>query len=194
VFHGYWTRVCKPVFIADPLGNRAWGFEPGNGTRFAELRQISTKNQMSRGSIKGIFMSQTSLFRRKKILVVEDQADLLELLRLRFKEEGFATATATDGVEAVRKARSLLPDLILLDVMLPELDGFAVCELLQKDASTKNIPIIMVSGLSGQMPRCAGIEAGATDFVTKPVTPANLVVRVRQVFEQRAAAEVAVPA
>ena len=139
-------------------------------------------------------MSQTNLFRRKKVLVVEDQIELLEMLRLQFREEGFATATATDGLEAVRKARSLLPDLILLDVMLPELDGFAVCELLRQDPATQNSPIIMVSGLSGQLPRCAGIEAGATDFVTKPVTPADLVVRVRQIFEQRAAAEVAVPA
>ncbi len=139
-------------------------------------------------------MSQTSLFRRKKILVVEDHLELLELLRLQFKEEGFATATATDGVEAVRKARSLVPDLILLDVMLPELDGFAVCELLRRDSSTRHIPIIMVSGLSGQLSRCAGIEAGANDFVTKPVTPGDLVVRVRQIFEQRAAAEACVPA
>lgn len=139
-------------------------------------------------------MNQTSMFRRKKVLLVEDQTELLELLRVRFKEEGFATATATNGVEAVRKARAVGPDLILLDVMLPELDGFAVCELLRKDAATRNIPIIMVSGLSGQLPRCAGIEAGATEFVTKPVTAQTLVARVRQIFEQRAAAEAAVPA
>jgi DNA-binding response OmpR family regulator len=129
-------------------------------------------------------MSQTSLFRRKKILVVEDHTELLSLLRAQFKDEGFATATATDGVEAVRKARALVPDLILLDVMLPGLDGFA----------THHIPIIMVSGLSGQIPRATGLEAGATEFVTKPVTPSDLVQRVRQIFEQRAAAEVAVPA
>jgi DNA-binding response OmpR family regulator len=139
-------------------------------------------------------MSQTSLFRRKKILVVEDHTELLSLLRAQFKDEGFATATATDGVEAVRKARALVPDLILLDVMLPGLDGFAVCELLRKDRTTHHIPIIMVSGLSGQIPRATGLEAGATEFVTKPVTPSDLVQRVRQIFEQRAAAEVAVPA
>src|ERR1041385_4934803 len=67
-------------------------------------------------------MSQTSFLKRKKILVVEDHPDLLELMRLEFKEKGFAIATATNGVDAIRKARSLLPDLILLDVMLPELD------------------------------------------------------------------------
>jgi Response regulators consisting of a CheY-like receiver domain and a winged-helix DNA-binding domain len=139
-------------------------------------------------------MSQTTMWKRKKVLLVEDQTDLLELLRVQFKEEGFATATAADGVEAVRKARALAPDLIVLDVMLPRLDGFAVCELLRKDAATKHIPIIMVSGLTGQLPRCAGIEAGATDFVTKPVTPQTLVARVRQIFEQQAVAEGAVPA
>ncbi|HYG21805.1 MAG TPA: response regulator [Verrucomicrobiae bacterium] len=139
-------------------------------------------------------MNQTSLFRRKKVLLVEDQVELLELLRIHFKEEGFATATAVDGLEAVRKARSIQPDLIVLDVILPELDGFAVCELLKKHEGTRSIPIIMVSGLSGQLPRCAGIEAGATDFVAKPVTPAHLVSRVRQIFEQQAAAEAAVPA
>lgn len=139
-------------------------------------------------------MNQTTLFRRKKVLVVEDHAELLELLRLQFKEEGFAIATATDGVEAVRKARTHHPDLILLDVMLPELDGFAVCEILRKDANTKDIPIIMVSGLTGQLPRCAGFEVGATDFVTKPITPAALVAKVRQLFEQRLALEVCLPA
>jgi DNA-binding response OmpR family regulator len=139
-------------------------------------------------------MSQTSLFRRKKVLIVEDQPELLELLRLHFKQEGFSVATATDGLEAVRKARAHVPDFILLDVMLPELDGFAVCELLQKNPNTKHIPVLMMSGLSGQLPRCAGIEAGAIDFVTKPVTPAYLISRVRQVFEQQAATQEAVHA
>ena len=125
-------------------------------------------------------MSQTSFFRKKKVLVVEDQVDMLELLKLHFKEEGFAIATATNGLDAVRKTRSLLPDLVLLDVMLPELDGFAVCELLRKDPSTASIPIIMVTGLPGQLTRCAGFESGATDFVTKPVSPADLVSKVKE--------------
>jgi DNA-binding response OmpR family regulator len=138
-------------------------------------------------------MIQTSLLRRKKILVVEDHTDLLELFRLQFKEEGFAIATATNGVDAVRKARSLLPDLILLDVVLPELDGFAVCELLRRDAATCAIPIIMVTGLAGQLPRCAGIESGATDFVTKPVSPEELITRVRQVLEKNSAVPATLP-
>jgi two-component system alkaline phosphatase synthesis response regulator PhoP len=130
-------------------------------------------------------MSQTSFLRKKRILVVEDHEELLEILRLQFKEEGFAVATATNGVDAIRKARSLMPDLIVLDVMLPELDGFAVCEILRKDSATSSVPIIMLTGLSGQLTRCAGIESGATDFVTKPVSPAYLVSRAKEVLLQR---------
>lgn len=133
-------------------------------------------------------MSQTSFSKRKKILVVEDEADFLELLRVYFKEEGFAIATAKNGVDAIRKARSLLPDLILLDVMLPELDGFAVCEILRKDAATASIPVIMVTGLCGQLSRCAGIESGATDFVTKPTTPQEIVSKVKDMLLLRSAA------
>src|SRR5262245_59671778 len=116
-------------------------------------------------------MSQTSFLKRKKILVVEDHPDLLELLRSEFKEKGFAIATATNGVEAMCKARSLLPDLILLDVMLPELDGFAVCEILRKDPATATTPILMLTGLPGQLSRCAGMESGATEFLRKPIKP-----------------------
>jgi DNA-binding response OmpR family regulator len=139
-------------------------------------------------------MSQTSFLKRKKILVVEDEADFLGLLRLRFKEEGFAIATATNGIDAVKKARSLSPDLILLDVMLPELDGFAVCEILRNDAATASIPIIMVTGLAGQMSRCAGIDSGATDFVTKPTTPDEIVSKVKERLQQRDAASESVSA
>jgi DNA-binding response OmpR family regulator len=133
-------------------------------------------------------MSQTSLLRRKKILVVEDEAEFLKLLRLRFKEEGFAIATATNGIDAVKKARSLMPDLILLDVMLPELDGFAVCEILRNDSATASIPIIMVTGLAGQMSRCAGIDSGATDFVTKPTTPEQIVSKVKERLQKQGVA------
>jgi two-component system alkaline phosphatase synthesis response regulator PhoP len=139
-------------------------------------------------------MSQTSILKRRKILVVEDEPDFLELLRLHFKDEGFAIATAKNGVDAVRKARSLLPDLILLDVMLPELDGFAVCEILKRDAATATIPVIMVTGLCGQLSRCAGIDSGATEFVTKPTSPEHIVSKVKEALLQRATTGETVPA
>ena len=138
-------------------------------------------------------MSQTSILKKRKILLVEDEADFLELLRLRFKEEGFAIATANNGLDAVKKARSLSPDLILLDVMLPELDGFAVCEILRKDAATASIPIVMVTGLCGQLTRCAGIESGATDFVTKPTSTDEIVSKAREMLDRRAAVSASSP-
>jgi DNA-binding response OmpR family regulator len=133
-------------------------------------------------------MSQTSILKRKKILLVEDDEDFLELMRSRFKEEGYAIATATNGLDAVKKARSLMPDMILLDVMLPELDGFAVCEILRKDPSTASIPVVMVTGLAGHLTRCAGIDSGATDYVTKPATPDEIVSKVKETLQQHSAA------
>ena len=117
-------------------------------------------------------------FMRKKILVVEDDTDLLEIMRLSLKGAGYSIATATNGIEALKKARTLSPDLILLDLVLPELDGFAVCETLRRDRATAEVPIIVVTGLSSEFTRLAGLESGATDYVTKPVSPMALVSKI----------------
>jgi DNA-binding response OmpR family regulator len=115
---------------------------------------------------------------QKKVLVVEDDHDLVELLCFNLKKAGFATGTASDGVEALKKARSLLPDLIILDLMLPELDGFAVCEILRRDPATAGVPIIMLTALSSQLAKMAGFESGANDYVTKPFRIEDLISRV----------------
>ena len=115
---------------------------------------------------------------RKKILVVEDDADLVELLRFNLKKAGFAVGTAIDGIEALKKARSLLPDLILLDLMLPELDGLAVCEVLRRGPTTASVPVIMLTAMSSQLARLTGLEAGANDYVTKPFNFKDLLSRV----------------
>ncbi|MCX6922339.1 MAG: response regulator [Verrucomicrobia bacterium] len=104
----------------------------------------------------------------KKILVVEDDLDMVELLRFNLKTEGYALGTAADGVEAVKKARSMRPDLILLDLMLPDLDGFAVCDILRRDPKTASIPIIMLTAMSSQLSRFNGLDAGANAYITKP--------------------------
>jgi two-component system alkaline phosphatase synthesis response regulator PhoP len=119
---------------------------------------------------------------RKKILVVEDDAELLELLRLSFKNAGFSIATANNGIEALKKARSITPDAILLDLVLPELDGFAVCETLRRDPVTAEIPIVVVTGLSSELSRLAVLESGADDYVSKPISPRELVSKIRHVF------------
>jgi len=122
---------------------------------------------------------------RKKILIVEDNSDLLAVLRLSLKQAGFAVATATDGIEALKKARSISPDLILLDLVLPELDGFAVCETLRKDAATAAVPVIVLTGLTSEFTRYAGMESGASDYVTKPISPAELVSKIKHWLRRR---------
>ena len=110
----------------------------------------------------------------KKILVVEDDIDMVELLRFDLKKEGFALGTAANGIEALKKARSIRPDLILLDLMLPELDGFAVCELLRRDPKTASIPIIILTAMSSQLSRFSGLDAGANAYFTKPFSHKHL--------------------
>ena len=100
--------------------------------------------------------------------MVEDDTDQVELLTFNLKRAGFAIGTATDGIQAIKKARSLQPDLILLDVMLPEMDGYAVCETLRRDSRTASIPVIMVTAVSSTLASFAGREAGANEYVTKP--------------------------
>lgn len=121
---------------------------------------------------------------RKKILVVDDDAELVELVSFNLKQAGFAIGTATDGVEAIKKARSLAPDLIVLDVMMPELDGFAVCEILRRDTATASIPIMMLTALSSELGRMAGLGSGATDFITKPFSPRLLIARIQELLSK----------
>ena len=127
---------------------------------------------------------------RKKILVVDDDADLVELLRFNLKQAGFSIGTALNGVEALKKARSILPDLIVLDLMMPELDGFAVCEILRRDKTTASIPIIMLTALSSELGRLAGFECGATVYMTKPFSPRAVVTKIEDLLNQVAIAHI----
>ncbi len=114
----------------------------------------------------------------RRILVVEDDPDLLELLAFNLRRAGFMVGTAMDGVTAVKKARSLSPQLILLDLMLPELDGYAVCEILRRDPATASVPIILLTAVASQLARINGLAAGATDYVTKPFRNEDLLARI----------------
>jgi DNA-binding response OmpR family regulator len=120
---------------------------------------------------------------RKKLLIVEDNTELLELMRLGLKQAGFSISTATNGLDALKKARSLTPDLIVLDLILPELDGFAVCEALKRSPDTSAIPIILLTGLSSEFTRYAGIESGADEYVTKPISPEQLVPKIKLMLQ-----------
>ncbi len=123
----------------------------------------------------------------KKILVVEDEPEFIELLEYNLKREGFSVGTARDGIEAIKKARSLRPDLILLDLLLPELNGLAVCETLRRNPDTAAVPVIVVSALSTQFTKLAGLEAGAVDYITKPFSFRELIARVKRALCMQAA-------
>jgi DNA-binding response OmpR family regulator len=116
---------------------------------------------------------------KKRILVVEDDAELRELLRMNFRAAGFSVATAGNGIDALTKTRSVCPDLVLLDLVLPELDGFAVCESLRRAQGMDSVPIIVLTGLSSELARLAVLESGANDYVMKPAAPSELVTKMR---------------
>lgn len=122
---------------------------------------------------------------KQTILIVDDEPDLVELIGYHLRASGFKTLTAFDGSEALNQARSHLPDLILLDLMLPELDGLSVCELLHRLPSTRQIPIIIVSAWKNEQSRLLGLELGAEDYISKPFSPRELVLRVQKVLHRR---------
>jgi two-component system phosphate regulon response regulator PhoB len=121
---------------------------------------------------------------KPRILVVDDEPDVLDLVTYNLTQAGFQTETAVDGAQALRKARTIAPDLILLDLMLPEIDGLEVCKLLRRDAKTSAIPIIMLTARASEIDRIVGLELGATDYVPKPFSPRELVLRVKKRLEQ----------
>jgi DNA-binding response OmpR family regulator len=120
-----------------------------------------------------------------KILVVDDEPDALELIGFNLKNAGFEVISADDGAEALKRARESVPDLILLDVMLPEMDGLEVCKGLRRDPATSAIPIIMLTAKAAEIDRVLGLELGADDYVTKPFSPRELVLRVKNLLRRR---------
>lgn len=120
-----------------------------------------------------------------KILVVDDEPDALELIGFNLRNAGYEVVTADDGQEALRRARESLPDLVLLDVMLPEIDGLEVCKSLRRDAATRRIPIIMLTARAAEIDRVLGLELGADDYVTKPFSPRELVLRIKNLLGRK---------
>jgi two-component system phosphate regulon response regulator PhoB len=122
---------------------------------------------------------------KPKILVVDDEPDAVELVEFNLKGAGFDVVTAGNGEEALKKARSFAPDLILLDLMLPEVDGLEVCKILRRDPATSAVPIIMLTAKAAELDRVLGLELGADDYVTKPFSPRELVLRVKNLLRRR---------
>ena len=114
-----------------------------------------------------------------RILVVDDVEANVRLLEAKLTAEYYEVSTASDGPTALAMAAEMLPDIILLDVMMPGMDGFEVCKRLKDDALTRHIPVVLVTALDGRADRVAGLEAGADDFLTKPIDDVMLFARVR---------------
>lgn len=119
-----------------------------------------------------------------RILIIEDERTLVQTLSWYFTREGYETTVAHDGLEGLRKAQSLLPDLILLDVMLPSMDGLAICKELRTGERTRDIPIIMITAKSEEADQIEGFAKGADDYVTKPFNNKILLQRVKALLRR----------
>jgi DNA-binding response OmpR family regulator len=119
-----------------------------------------------------------------RVLVVEDERDVADLIRYNLTKEGYDVVVAPTGSDALKQAREVHPDLVLLDIMVPQLNGWEVCRRLKQDVATKNIPVIMVTGRVEEGDKVLGFELGADDYVTKPFSPREVVARVRAVLRR----------
>ena len=120
-------------------------------------------------------------FDRRRILVVDDEERMVRFIRLNLEHDGFQVSEAFNGKEAIQKIRDVTPDLILLDVMMPDLDGFEVLETVRE---VSNVPVIMLTAKGEEDDRVRGLELGADDYVTKPFSPRELVSRVKAVLRR----------
>jgi two-component system alkaline phosphatase synthesis response regulator PhoP len=127
--------------------------------------------------------------RAGKVLVVEDEADVAEMLRYNLGKEGYDVRLAATGTDALRQAREMRPDVILLDIMVPQLNGWEICRCLKQDRDTHAIPVVMVTGRVEEGDKVLGFEMGADDYVTKPFSPRELVARVRAVARRSRSGE-----
>ncbi len=118
------------------------------------------------------------------VLIIDDEEDIRDILAYNLKKEGFAVHTAQNGVVGIALAKSLLPDVVLLDVMMPEMDGIEVCEILRSNPDTKNLRICFLTARSEDYSQIAGLDAGADDYVAKPIKPKVLISRLKALMRR----------
>lgn len=121
---------------------------------------------------------------RDKILIIEDDRDIVEMLKYNLEGEGYEIITAFNGKDGIDQASKQKPDLIILDIMLPVIDGFEVCKILKKNNATVHIPIIILSAKSQETDKIVGLELGADDYITKPFSPRELIARIRAILRR----------
>jgi len=120
----------------------------------------------------------------ESVLIVDDEEDVIELVRYNLDRSGYRVEAANSGEEALAKARGKLPDLVILDLMLPGMDGIEVCKKLKSDVKTEGVPILMLTAKGEEADIVAGLELGADDYVTKPFSPKVLMARVRRILHR----------
>ena len=120
----------------------------------------------------------------RKILIIEDETDVADLLTLNLRKAGYRISTAADGAGGLQKARDDKPDLIILDLMLPKMSGLEVCKILKGDTATAQLPVLMLTARAEEIDRIVGLEFGADDYVTKPFSPREIVLRIRAILRR----------
>lgn len=120
----------------------------------------------------------------KHILVVEDEPDTAELLEFHLENAGYKVTITEDGYQALKKIHKLRPDLLILDLMIPEIDGFEVCRLIRKDPANESLPVMMCTAKSNETSKIQGLDFGADDYVTKPFSPREVVLRVKNLLKR----------
>ena len=126
-----------------------------------------------------------------KILVVDDEIYIVHILDFSLGMEGYEVVTALDGEQALHKVKSDKPDLVVLDIMMPKLDGYETCKILKTDPETKNIPVILLSAKGRNVDQKMGFQVGADDYITKPFSPRKLVERINMILGQPSTQQIA---
>jgi DNA-binding response OmpR family regulator len=130
-------------------------------------------------------MEKEEMVMDKKILVIEDDPATSRLVDYSLRHEGYQVITAANGLEGIRKAHNEAPDLVILDVMLPGMDGFEICHQLRSEPDTARLPILMLSAKAQEIDKNTGLKVGADDYLAKPAAPADIVDRVQKLLAKK---------
>lgn len=158
----------------------AWHRNTHSPDRFEKL----TENRFLEKRPAGTSAAKGSVMARERILVVDDEEDLLELVNYNLTKEGYRVRCVASGEEALAEARQNVPDLIVLDLLLPSVDGLEICRVLKGDSRTAHVPILMLTAKSEESDVVAGLELGADDYMTKPFSPRVLLARIRSLLRR----------
>jgi len=180
--------AVKPGEVGDAvtqgLQRRHRSVTPSGDTRVVPNPATEVKDAVPSRRWASAAAKTESSQRTSRILIIEDDPDVAELIRYNLSKEGYEVSISAKGIQGFEQAKACRPDLVLLDIMVPELNGWEVCRRLKQDAELRGIPVIIVTGRAEEGDKVLGFEMGADDYVTKPFSPRELVARVRAVMRR----------